>query len=175
VELRATTAADLKFVVAAEQAEQHSGFIGCWSREEHIQAIGCDNFAHFVVERRCDRHPVGYLIFQDVQSPHQTVQLRRIVIAQKGQGYGRAALRQAKRLAFETYGAYRFWLDVKSHNDRAQALYRSEGFVLEGVLRDCIVIPASAPADIGSPSGSQQRRSLQIMSILRPEYDRLHP
>jgi RimJ/RimL family protein N-acetyltransferase len=30
------------------------------------------------------------------------------------------------------------WLDVKTHNDRARALYLSEGFREEGLLRECL-------------------------------------
>ena len=55
-------------------------------------------------------------------------------------------------------GAHRRWLDVKPFNDRARALYRSEGFVEEGLLRDAL----------REPDGSFQ--DLVIMSILRPEW-----
>ena len=41
-------------------------------------------------------------------------------------------------MAFRDLGAHRFWLDVKALNTRAQALYRSEGFVEEGRLRESV-------------------------------------
>jgi RimJ/RimL family protein N-acetyltransferase len=41
------------------------------------------------------------------------------------------------QMAFRDLGAHRFWLDVKSANVRALTLYRSEGFVEEGRLREC--------------------------------------
>ena len=53
-------------------------------------------------------------------------------MTEKGRGHGRAALRLAIELAFEEHGAHRLWLDVKPHNERARALYRSAGFVEEG-------------------------------------------
>ena len=47
-------------------------------------------------------------------------------------------------MAFRDLGAHRFWLDVKARNLRAQALYRSEGFVEEGRLRESVQAPATA-------------------------------
>jgi RimJ/RimL family protein N-acetyltransferase len=41
-------------------------------------------------------------------------------------------------MAFRDLGAHRFWLDVKALNVRAQALYRSEGFIEEGRLRESV-------------------------------------
>jgi RimJ/RimL family protein N-acetyltransferase len=60
-------------------------------------------------------------------------------------------------MAFRDLGAHRFWLDVKSLNERALALYRSEGFVEEGRLRE------SVRTDNGFDS-------LVVMSMLEPEY-----
>jgi diamine N-acetyltransferase len=79
------------------------------------------------------------------------------VIQAKGSGFGRAALRVTKKVAFDDLGAHRFWLDVKRRNTRAKALYDSEGFVVEGELRDAIRQP-------------QGFESLIVMSMLRPEF-----
>jgi RimJ/RimL family protein N-acetyltransferase len=58
------------------------------------------------------------------------------VIAEKGKGYGRETLRLIKKFCFDQLGAHRLYLDVVEDNLRAQNLYRSEGFVLEGLLRE---------------------------------------
>jgi diamine N-acetyltransferase len=47
-------------------------------------------------------------------------------------------LRALTAWAFDEAGAHRVWLDVKDANARAQALYESEGFVREGVLRETL-------------------------------------
>ena len=172
VHLRLTTPCDLDFVVVAEQAEQAGDTIGCWSREEHYGALQSSTFAHYIIERDSierdsDRYPVGYLILQDVNHPHRNLQLRRIVVSEKRRGYGRAALRSAKQLAFATYGAYRFWLEVKPYNSGAHSLYQSEGFVMEGTLRDCVQLNSSHQLH----QEGHCRVSLVVMSILRPEYD----
>ena len=44
----------------------------------------------------------------------------------------------AVRMAFRDLQAHRFWLDVKARNTRAKALYESEGFVAEGLLRESV-------------------------------------
>jgi diamine N-acetyltransferase len=67
-------------------------------------------------------------------------------------------LRLVKAAAFDELGAHRLWLDVKPFNDRARALYRSEGFVEEGVLRGALL----------EPDGTFQ--DLVVMSLLRPEW-----
>ena len=60
-------------------------------------------------------------------------------------------------MAFRDLGAHRFWLDVKSANVRALTLYRSEGFVEEGRLRESVRNGAGWD-------------SLIVMSLLEPEY-----
>ena len=62
-----------------------------------------------------------------------------------------------KQQAFEQLGAHRLWLDVMAHNDRARNLYRSEGFLEEGTLRECMLVGGEFV-------------SLVIMSMLEDEY-----
>jgi len=62
-----------------------------------------------------------------------------------------------KKLCFEEWRAHRLWLDVKEHNMRARHLYESEGFVREGVLRECI-------------RNGETYESLIVMSMLEQEY-----
>jgi hypothetical protein len=63
-------------------------------------------------------------------------------------------------MAFRDLGAHRFWLDVRSANARALALYRSEGFVEEGRLRE----------SVKSGAGFD---SLIVLSLLESEYEAL--
>ena len=94
----------------------------------------------------------------DIQpGQHQSIELKRMVVQAKGSGFGRAALRVAKKVAFDDLGAHRFWLDVKSRNTRAKALYDSEGYVVEGTLRDSVKVQGGFD-------------SLIVMSMLHPEF-----
>jgi RimJ/RimL family protein N-acetyltransferase len=100
---------------------------------------------------------VGYLILQGVQDPDQALLIKRIVIVEKGKGYGRATLEWLLNKAFHDLGAHRVWLTVMEDNDRARSLYRSLGFIEEGKLRECVK----------SLTGF---RSVWLMSLLRSEF-----
>jgi RimJ/RimL family protein N-acetyltransferase len=156
--LRQTTAADLPFVQAAEQAAENAQFIRQWSRQRHLEACNHPNERHWIITDAASHQAVGYVIFLGIQDPDQTILLKRIVITEKGHGYGRAALQQLIAKAFADFQANRLWLDVMTTNDRAQHLYKSLGFVQEGYLRE----------SVKTPNGF---RDMLIMAILRSELD----
>lgn len=157
VVLRPTTIADLDFVLAAEAAPDNRRFVLQWSREQHVTAIGSPNIAHRILEDPLKRQAVGYVILLGLEEPHRSIEFRRLVVTEKGRGYGRAAVRAIKRFAFEEFGAHRLWLDVKEFNHRAKQLYASEGFTTEGLLRECYV-------------GEGGFESVYVMSMLESEY-----
>jgi pyridoxine 5-phosphate synthase len=159
VGLRPTTITDLDFVLAAEGEADTAPFILPWTREQHAAALADPDIDHRVVTDLADR-AVGFVLLAGLASPHRSVEFRRLVVMEKGVGYGRAAVRAVVRLAFGGLGAHRLWLDVKTQNARARRLYESEGFVTEGVLRECMV------------RGDGGHDSLVIMSVLATEYAR---
>ena len=125
-------------MLSLEQDEQNLPYITPWDRTQHEAAIRFPDFRHFIIEGGEGLEPVGFLILIGCRSQHQSLELKRMVVQGKGQGFGRAALRVAKRVAFDDLNAHRFWLDVKQRNQRAKAFYDSEGFVVEGTLRDAV-------------------------------------
>jgi RimJ/RimL family protein N-acetyltransferase len=140
VRLRPTMSSDLDFVISVEQDTANRPFITPWDRTQHEGAIRFPDFRHFIVEAGPGYPSAGFVILQGCRNPHRSIELKRIVLspAQQGQGIGRACLRRLAQMAFRDLGAHRFWLDVKALNVRAQALYRSEGFVEEGRLRESV-------------------------------------
>lgn len=46
--------------------------------------------------------PVGYAIMAGIDNPNQSIELRRIAIADKGNGFGKEALRLIKKLVSKT-------------------------------------------------------------------------
>jgi len=157
VVLRPTMDADLDFVLAAESAPENAPFILQWPRGRHAAAIRSPAAAHRVVEDARGGPPVGYVILLGVGEPDRSIEFRRLVVTEKGCGYGRAAVRAIKRLAFEGLGAHRLWLDVKEFNQRARRLYESEGFTPEGLLRECYL-------------GERGFESVYVLSVLEGEY-----
>ncbi|HEY9679189.1 MAG TPA: GNAT family protein [Drouetiella sp.] len=76
----------------------------------------------------------------------------------RGQGLGRHALTQALEHGFHRLNFNKIWLRVVSSNHSARALYKSVGFVEEGVLKNHFF-------------GNGTLHDLVIMSIFRKDYD----
>lgn len=160
--LRPTMLSDLDFVLDVERDAANLPFITPWERTQHEGAVRFPDFRHFIVEAGEHYERAGFVILQGCRNPHGSVELKRVVLKAKGQGLGRECVRQLKRMAFRDLRAHRFWLDVKSLNTRALALYRSEGFVEEGCLRESVRIVID-----GVGAGYD---SLIVMSLLDREY-----
>ncbi|MGD0301437.1 MAG: GNAT family protein, partial [Bryobacteraceae bacterium] len=101
--------------------------------------------------------PAGHVILRGIQSVNCSVELMRVVVSEPGQGLGRAVLDAIVTKVFDELAAHRLWLDVFEHNARARHVYRSVGFVEEGVLRECV-------------KRQEQYASLVVISILEDEY-----
>jgi diamine N-acetyltransferase len=155
--LRPTMTSDIDYVLTLEQDPENLAFITPWERTQHEAAIRFPDFRHFIIEGGDDLSSIGFLILIGCRSPNQSLELKRMVVQSKGAGFGRAALRVAKKVAFDDLGAHRFWLDVKSRNTRAKALYDGEGFIVEGQLRDAVKV-----------AGGYE--TLIVMSMLQPEF-----
>jgi RimJ/RimL family protein N-acetyltransferase len=160
IRLRPTMLSDLDFVISVEQDPANRPYITPWDRTQHDGAIRFPDFRHFIVEAGAGYPSSGFVILQGCRNPHRSIELKRLVLqpALHGRGFGRAALRLLAQMAFRDLGAHRFWLDVRASNGRAQALYRSEGFVEEGRLRESVRTEAGYD-------------SLVVMSILRGEHE----
>jgi diamine N-acetyltransferase len=156
--LRPTMQSDLDFVLSLERDPANLPSITPWERTQHEAAIRFPDFRHFIIEGGDDLASVGFLILIGCKSQNQSLELKRMVVQHKGRGFGRAALRVAKKVAFDDLGAHRFWLDVRTHNARAMGLYESEGFVLEGTLREAV-------------RGSGGFDSLAVLSMLQSEFE----
>ena len=157
IRLRPTLLDDLPYVLSLERAPDNRPFITPWERPQHEAAIRFPDFRHFIIEAGDDWAANGYVILVGCKSQHKVLELKRLVVAEKGVGIGRSCVRVLKRMAFEDFAAHRFWLDVKSNNPRAKHIYEAEGFTPEGVLRECLF-------DQG------EWLSLHVLSMLAREY-----
>lgn len=155
--VRPTQEADVAYVVTAEREAENARYVGQWSAEEHIHALTQPDILHVLIQEQASRRSVGYVVMAGIKNPNHSIEFRRLVITDKGKGYGRETLQLIKKLAFQQLNAHRLWLDVRVDNLRAQRLYLSEGFVQEGILRECVLF-----------NGGYE--SLIIMSMLKNEY-----
>ncbi len=159
VRLRPTMQSDLDYVLSLERDPENLPYITPWEKIQHEAAIRFPDFRHFIIEAGPDLERGGFLILIGCRNQHQSIELKRMVVQNKHQGVGRAALRVVKKIAFDDLGAHRFWLDIKKRNTRAQALYVSEGFVFEGELREAVKVADGFD-------------SLVVMAMLQEEYAR---
>jgi RimJ/RimL family protein N-acetyltransferase len=155
--LKNTQENDLDFVVEWEHQPDNAQYVGQWTKEQHRVSLFEEDILHLTVEEKSTNKPVGYVILAGITNPNHNVEFRRIVISDKGNGFGRETIKLIKKTAFEQLNAHRLWLDVRYKNHKAQRLYKSEGFVEEGILRECILYDGSY-------------ESLIVMSILKSEY-----
>ena len=155
--VRYTTVEDLDTVLQMERDAENAPFIRQWTKKQHRAAIKSKNIAHLIIQKRNNEKIIGYIIMVGLEDHDQNIEFKRLVIAEKGTGLGRQAVQLIKQLAFEKFGAHRLWLEVVLHNDRAYQLYKSEGFIDEGVHRESL---------------KQENRfvSMKVMSVLSHEY-----
>lgn len=153
--IRKTQITEIDRVLQIEK--DNSEFLCPYSKERHVKSLSDPDELDAVIVRKEDNRIIGGIILAGLKNENNVVEFRRIVLAEKGQGYGRACIKLIKKFCFEELGCHKLWLDVHELNARAKALYESEGFVLEGKLRECI------KKDNGYIS-------LFVMSVLRQEY-----
>ncbi len=129
VRLRPTSNSDLEFVLALEHDPDNIPFIKQWTLEQHEDAIRRSDREHWIIESNPEGDRLGYLIAYDLTLDDLGVYVKRIVIAEKSRGLGRAALSLFVEHAFSDLAAEYVWLCVYPENERGQRCYRSVGFV----------------------------------------------
>jgi len=161
ISLRTTTHGDLASVLLMEQAPDNAEWVEQWSEDKHREAMDNSDNAHWIVQGQPDDRLIGYVILAGLKNPARSLEFTRIVIGEKGGGYGKKTLKLVARVAFEQCGAHRLWLDVMEHNHRARHVYQIVGFVEEGTLRECMIVDGRFV-------------SLVVMSLLDHEYRSLY-
>jgi diamine N-acetyltransferase len=146
--IRPTTADDLAAVVEIESAPDTAQWLCTTGLAWHQQALADTDQDHVVAER--DGALTGFVVLAGLDSDQGEIELRRMALAPpaRGSGLGRKLLRAAVARAYGDHGARRVWLDVKSHNRRARALYASEGFAESRLLADAVAETDGTTSDL---------------------------
>lgn len=129
-----TSGDKISWVRAAENHPENRSYVYQWTEQEHLASLSNPNIAHYIIYDQ--QQAVAYVILEGVCDPSHNLNLRRIVVTEKNRGYGTKILQLIKKLAFESLGAHRLWLDVFCDNHRAYQLYKKVGFREEGMLRE---------------------------------------
>ncbi len=158
LQIRRTTGQDINFVLEAESDSENRQYVGQWNKEEHLQALSDPDIFHILLVSRDDQQKIGYAIIAGLENSNKSIELMRLVVMEKGKGYGKEALNLIRDFCFQKLKAHRLWLDVRSNNPRAKYVYEQIGFIQEGVLRESVLY-------------NGQFLSLIVMSILENEYE----
>lgn len=154
--LKPSTFTDIPTIIQWEKDPQNKRFIFQYSEKEHHEVIKNPDQLHLkIIDNQGIM--VGFIILRGINNPHLSVELKRIVIQEKGKNYGKIALQLIQKKVFDQLGKNRLWLDVFTDNPRAIHVYNSVGFEQEGIKRECI-------------KSGKSFRSLIIMSILRTDF-----
>nr|WP_262916810.1 GNAT family N-acetyltransferase [Aestuariivivens insulae] len=125
--------------------ENNNQFVQQYSFAEHKEVL--EKESHLSVFESKSNLLIGFVILAGVFSSDKIIEFRRIVISKKGFGYGKETVQLVKKICFEDYKANKIWLDVYTNNERAIKLYKSMGFIEEGL------------------ESTEKSRTLLIMSI----------
>lgn len=156
LEIHKTQQKDIDIILSIEADKENALFITQNTYKEHLDLISNTDIEHLILKTKDDKL-IGFVILAGISDKNKSIEFRRIVIKEKGKGFGRLAIKKIKRYCFTKLKCHRLWLDVLENNKRARHLYQSEGFIEEGKLRDCLFI-------------ENKFQSLIIMSILKDEY-----
>lgn len=125
---------DIPAIMAIERNPAYALFIGNFEAEEHAARMASTNDRYLVW--RGDGQLKAFAILSKLDEPHGVVLLKRIGAAATDTGLSRRMMPALIDLVFEETGANRFELDVAVLNPRATHVYRREGFVQEGTVRE---------------------------------------
>lgn len=157
--LRPVTAGDFAFIRGLARRPDYAPFITD-EDEAALAAYLADPSARLLIWEIGGK-PAGFALYCQAGP---VVELRRLALAEAGQGLGRAFMRALVDHGFRDLGAERLWLDASGENERAQAAYQRAGFTLEGRMRKHWFRPALGRVV-----------DLMLYGMMRDEWEALEP
>jgi diamine N-acetyltransferase len=157
IELRPVTAENYRACIALEVLPEQRTFVA-----PNLNSLA-EAYVYPAAEARMvyrGEEPVGFVLFHPVtpDRPADGHCIVRFMVDHRfqGEGIARPALRAAVDFIVREHGADRVRLSVVPENERARALYRSEGFIETGDLDDgelVMIKTISSPTPAGSGTG----------------------
>lgn len=158
IEFIETKESNIPYILDLERHPENKPYIWQWEHDLHLKTITDTDCKHLLIYLGdiCS----GYVILAGLKSKNKSLEIVRIVINEKGKGLGFQTLERLKKYTFEVLEFHRLWLDVREKNSRAKYLYEKCGFVVEGKIRDKVLV-------------SGKYESVYLLSILEHEYLRI--
>jgi RimJ/RimL family protein N-acetyltransferase len=143
--------------MATERLPAYERLIGRWSEARHRAALASGDFA-YLIGLDSEGRAAGFAILRDLRDPSDNIGLQRIVAVDAAKGFGRPFLAAVIDWVFAETACHRLCLEVFTDNARARHVYRTLGFVEEGLLREIVKRRDGMRAD------------QMLMSVLRNEW-----
>ena len=154
------TPADIPAIMKIERTPGFDTLVGRWSAEEHAAELGKSDSRYFL--QRIGGEPIGFVMIQRIDETHGKAHLRRIAVANPGEGAGTRLLNAVLDWFYTETDVNRIDLDVYIENERAKRSYEKAGFQVEGRLRDY------------HRNDDGTYRDMWLMSILRKDWAKRH-
>ena len=144
--IKKTDINDLNEIINFEK--ENSQFVQQYDLIEHIKIL--ENECHLSIFKKENNKLIGHIILTGIFNQKKSIEFKRIVISEKGFGFGKDSIELMKKICFKKYKVDKIWLDVYSDNKIAIKLYESQGFSKEKKIQ---------------LQGDKNKRDLWIMSI----------
>lgn len=125
---------DIIGIIEMESDKANRDFVWTGTYDDHKLEINDKNHELLLFIKKENSSVIGFaLVCMDFHS--KKCELRRLVVKEKGQGYGKEIMKGLLKYTFENLKLNRFWLDVYPDNLVAINLYESLGLHRDGILR----------------------------------------
>ncbi|RYU82829.1 GNAT family N-acetyltransferase [Hymenobacter persicinus] len=135
-----------------------------WYIEDTNDLQTSDAFIYKAVDTQTGA-TVGHISLGGLSRKNSSARISRVLVGDtqaRGRGIGQAMVTQVLKIGFEQLGLHRIELGVYSFNEAAIRCYQKSGLQVEGTSRDILKYEGAY-------------WSLVEMSMLRPEWQALHP
>ncbi|MGA3310119.1 MAG: GNAT family protein [Xanthobacteraceae bacterium] len=165
--------------VAAARLDLAYRPVDMMTHQQWWQSLGKDlTKVVFAIRRTTEPTIIGYVQITGINSVHRSAEIGIRIGEEKnrGQGYGKEALRLATEFCWNHLNLNRVQLIVFKHNDRAVRAYKAAGFRKEGLLKkaafiggnwvDLILMAALRPAQ-RKPRRLQGSTAANVVPVAR--------
>ena len=124
IRIRCAEIEELPDFVRMELDSDNSPFVNADTLDRHTEWFEDKGFVHLAIVEQ--ENLLGYVLLV-LEPDEETVELRRIVVTQKGKGFGQKALELVDAFCRDIDRSV-IWLDVMRTNYRARHVYKKLGF-----------------------------------------------
>lgn len=123
---------ELSNFMSLEQHQDAAEFVTQNSLKEHLDAFFDPQISYLTITDKDEL--VGFILIA-LDEDKKSVELRRIVVAEKNSGVGQVVLMLLEDYVRKEIGRSRIWLDVFTNNERAIHIYQKLGYSQFGTAK----------------------------------------